>query len=80
VVLLRHVLAGNVELAERAAIITLDCGRRLRMTWNAQAEVSLERQEITDPLLRASWGGELTRLTLRVAATTGSVTTRWEAT
>jgi hypothetical protein len=78
--LLRHVLTGTVELTDGAAIVMLDESRRLRMTWTAEADVSHERQEITDPLLRASWGESLTRLTLRAAAATGSLTVRWEAT
>jgi hypothetical protein len=81
VVLLHHVLAGTVELAEGAAIIVLDGSRRLRMTWDAKAaNAHLERQNLTDPLLRASWGESLSRLTLRATATTGSLTVRWEAT
>jgi hypothetical protein len=51
------------------------------MTWDAKAaNAHLERQNLTDPLLRASWGESLSRLTLRATATTGSLTVRWEAT
>jgi hypothetical protein len=81
VVLFRHVLAGTVELSEGAAVIALDGSRRLRMTWDTKiADAFLERQKIIDPLLRASWGESLSRLTLRAAAAAGSLTVCWEAT
>jgi hypothetical protein len=62
---LRHVLAGEVRLAADHARVTLAPGRALVLSWDpAAATAELTRRELTDPLLRRSWGGALTRLTL----------------
>ncbi|MEU5024445.1 heparinase II/III domain-containing protein [Streptomyces milbemycinicus] len=67
-VLLRHVLAGDVELAEGQAQVTAD-GHSLLITWDPErATARLEHRDLDDPLLRESWGERLTRLTLTVAA------------
>ncbi|MFF7999077.1 heparinase II/III family protein [Streptomyces sp. NPDC007917] len=68
-VLLRHVLAGDVEdveLAEGRARVTAD-GHSLSISWDPnRATASLEHRRLDDPLLRESWGERLTRLTLTV--------------
>ncbi|KAK1182291.1 heparinase II/III family protein [Streptomyces sp. NBS 14/10] len=67
-VLLRHILAGAVELAEGQAQVTAD-GHSLLITWDPKrATARLEHRDLDDPLLRESWGERLTRLTLTVAA------------
>ncbi|MDX3231083.1 heparinase II/III domain-containing protein [Streptomyces sp. ME19-01-6] len=67
-VLLRHVLAGDVELGEGRAQVTAD-GHSLLITWDPErATPELEHRHLDDPLLRESWGEQLTRLTLTVAA------------
>lgn len=76
-VLLRHVLAGEVELGEGFAVVTAPETRPLRISWEA-ASAELEDQELDDPLLVASWGRHLTRLTLRVTPTSGVATVRME--
>ncbi|MET2718183.1 heparinase II/III family protein [Streptomyces harbinensis] len=66
-VLLRHVLAGEVTLSGGEAIVRAPDGPALRIGWEPRdARAVLEDRELTDPLLRASWGGRLTRLTLTV--------------
>ncbi|MGW4061547.1 heparinase [Amycolatopsis sp. NPDC004747] len=63
---LRHVLAGEVELGDGEAVVARD-GVRVRLTWDARhTTAELERRPLDDPLLRASWGEHLTRLTLLV--------------
>ncbi|MEU5609194.1 heparinase II/III family protein [Streptomyces sparsogenes] len=67
-VLLRHVLSGDVELAEGRARVTAE-GLALSITWNpARATAHLEHRPLDDPLLRASWGDRLARLTLTLTA------------
>lgn len=64
---LRHVLAGDVELGEGEAFVSLGGRRVLRLSWDPLATTAeLERRALDDPLLRASWGAYLTRLTLLV--------------
>jgi hypothetical protein len=76
-VLLRHVLAGEVELGAGFALVSAPGAGPLRITWeNADAE--LEHRELDDPLLVASWGPRLSRLTLRPAPTAGEATIRME--
>ncbi|MEV4053622.1 heparinase II/III family protein [Amycolatopsis sp. NPDC049688] len=63
---LRHLLAGAVELADGEASVSRN-GVRVRLCWDPRhTTAELERRELTDPLLRASWGGYLSRLTLLV--------------
>ncbi|MGW3966121.1 heparinase [Amycolatopsis sp. NPDC005003] len=63
---LRHVLAGEVELGDGEAVVARD-GVRVRLSWDARHTTpELERRPLDDPLLRASWGDHLTRLTLLV--------------
>lgn len=65
VVRLRHVLAGDVELAEDHAVVTAGTGRALRLSWDpALLTGQVEHRSIEDPTLRKSWGPRLTRLTL----------------
>ncbi|GAA2362127.1 heparinase II/III domain-containing protein [Streptomyces cuspidosporus] len=67
-VLLRHVLSGDVELAEGRARVTAE-GCALSITWNpARATAHLDHRPLDDPLLRASWGDRLARLTLTLTA------------
>ncbi|MER6800130.1 heparinase II/III family protein, partial [Amycolatopsis mediterranei] len=64
---LRHVLAGDVELGEGEAFASLGGRRVLRLSWDARhTTAELERRPLDDPLLRASWGEHLSRLTLLV--------------
>ncbi len=64
---LRHVLAGDVELGEGEAFVCLGGRRVLRLSWDPRATTAdLERRPLADPLLRASWGAHLSRLTLLV--------------
>ncbi|MEU4252497.1 heparinase II/III family protein [Amycolatopsis sp. NPDC026612] len=64
---LRHVLAGDVELGNGEAVVSLAGRRVLRLSWNARhTTAELERRPLDDPLLRASWGEHLSRLTLLV--------------
>ncbi|ASO22027.1 hypothetical protein FHR81_004965 [Actinoalloteichus hoggarensis] len=70
-VLLRHVLAGTVELASGRAIVTPASGRALLVSWDPTLLVAeVERRPLDDPLLRASWGAQLTRLTLGAVSST----------
>ncbi|GAA4213196.1 heparinase II/III family protein [Actinocatenispora rupis] len=67
-VLVRHVLAGRVQHGAGWATVTGTAGRRLRLSWDPAAAVaSVDHRELTDPLLRRSWGQRLARLTLAVA-------------
>ncbi|MFE0689774.1 heparinase II/III family protein [Streptomyces xiamenensis] len=78
-VLLRHILTGEVTLggAGEATVRTAG-GRALRIGWDPRdAEAALDHRELTDPLLRGSWGDRLTRLTLTVRGT-GTATVRFE--
>ncbi len=64
---LRHVLAGDVELGNGEAFVRLAGMRVLRLSWAARhTTAELERRPLDDPLLRASWGDHLSRLTLLV--------------
>ncbi len=64
---LRHVLAGDVELGAGEAFVSLEDRRVLRLSWDPRnTTAELERQPLADPLLRASWGTHLNRLTLLV--------------
>ncbi len=64
---LRHVLAGDVELGDGEAFVSLAGTRVLRLSWDARCTTAeLERRPLDDPLLRASWGDHLSRLTLLV--------------
>jgi hypothetical protein len=76
-VLLRQVLAGEVELGAGFAVVTAPGARPLRISWE-DAAAELEHRELDDPLLVASWGRQLSRLTLKVAPTAGEVTIRLE--
>jgi heparinase II/III-like protein len=76
-VLLRHVLAGEVELGEGFAVVTAPETRPLRISWE-DATAELEDRELDDPLLVTSWSRRLTRLTLRVTPTSGAATVRME--
>ncbi|MFI0901355.1 heparinase [Streptomyces sp. NPDC020983] len=79
-VLLRHVLAGRVASGPGWATVTAAGGAGLRMEWDASAaEADVEVRELDDALLRQSWGGRLTRLTLTAAepADSGRITVRW---
>lgn len=67
-VLLRHILAGDVELAGGRAQVTAD-GHSLLISWDPnRATARLDHRDLDDPLLRESWGERLTRLTLTIAA------------
>ncbi|MDT0346340.1 heparinase II/III domain-containing protein [Streptomyces litchfieldiae] len=75
---LRHVLAGDVRLGPDHALVTAAPGRVLRIGWDpAAVTAELTRRELTDPLLRRSWGDALTRLTL-TAVTGAPVRVRME--
>ncbi|GHG43125.1 MULTISPECIES: heparinase II/III family protein [Amycolatopsis] len=64
---LRHVLAGDVELGEGEAFVSRGGRRGLRLSWDSRATTAeFERRPLDDPLLRASWGPHLGRLTLLV--------------
>ncbi|WP_410616942.1 heparinase [Amycolatopsis sp. lyj-109] len=64
---LRHVLAGDVELGDGEAFVSLAGRRVLRLSWDSRwTTAELERRPLDDPLLRASWGRHLSRLTLLV--------------
>ncbi|MFE6667237.1 heparinase [Streptomyces sp. NPDC057697] len=79
-VALHHVLAGEVEHGEGWATVTSPGGNGLVMRWDPRAAVaSVVRRELDDPVLRASWGDRLTRLTLTVRspAAQGRLTVRW---
>jgi hypothetical protein len=76
-VLLRHVLAGDVELGAGFALVRAPGVRPLRITW-LDADPELEHRALDDPLLVASWGPSLTRLTLRPATTAGEAQIRLE--
>ncbi|HKS44442.1 MAG TPA: heparinase II/III family protein [Amycolatopsis sp.] len=79
-VLLRHILAGDVELAEGSATITAG-GSSLRIGWDPRrATPEIEHRRLDDPLLRAAWGDRLSRLTLTVTDPTagGHFTVRME--
>ncbi|MCX4850288.1 heparinase II/III family protein [Streptomyces sp. NBC_00893] len=79
-VALHHVLAGLVELGDGRATVTAPDGGGLVMCWNPRdAAASVVRKELDDPLLAASWGNHLTRITLtvRCPGTQGRVTVRW---
>jgi len=76
-VLLRHVLAGEVELGAGFALVTAPDARPLLITWE-DADAELEHRELDDPLLVASWGPRLSRLTLRLAPTAGEATIHLE--
>ncbi|WP_410573909.1 heparinase [Amycolatopsis sp. cmx-4-61] len=66
---LRHVFAGEVELRAGEAFVSRAGRRVLRLSWDARsATAELERRPLDDPLLRASWGTHLSRLTLVVSA------------
>jgi hypothetical protein len=74
-VLLRHVLAGEAELGRGFALVTAPDARPLLITWE-DADAELEHRELDDPLLVASWGPRLSRLTLRVPPSAGEATIR----
>ncbi len=76
-VLLRHVLAGDVELGAGFALVSAPGARPLRITWQ-DADAELEHRALDDPLLVASWGSTLTRLTLHPAPTAGEAQIRLE--
>lgn len=64
---LRHVLAGDVELGDGEAFVSLDGKRVLWLNWDVRSTTpELERRPLADPLLRAAWGDCLSRLTLLV--------------
>lgn len=64
---LRHVLAGDVELREGEAVVSPSGRPVLRLSWDPRhTTAELERRPLDDPLLRASWGAHLSRLTLLV--------------
>jgi hypothetical protein len=65
-VLMRHILAGRVELGESWALV--HSAGTLRISWR-DATPELDHRVVDDPLLRRSWGESLTRLTLRVPDT-----------
>lgn len=73
-VLLRHLLAGRVELGESWALV--HSVGTLRISWRG-ATAELDHRMVDDPLLRGSWGESLTRLTLRVPDT-GAFSVRFE--
>lgn len=63
---LHHIVAGDVVLGEGSARVDAGGGRILRFTWDPrQLTAGVEERALDDPLLRHSWGGRLTRLTLR---------------
>ncbi|WP_234343869.1 heparinase II/III domain-containing protein [Streptomyces sp. NRRL F-5123] len=79
-VLLRHVLAGRVEAGPGWATVAVPGGAGLRAEWDPRAaEAVVEVRALDDALLRQSWGGRLTRLTLAVAepADSGRIALRW---
>jgi hypothetical protein len=79
-VLLRHVLAGDVASGPGWATVTAPGGAGLRVEWDAAAATAVvEVRALDDALLRQSWGGRLTRLTLTVAepADSGRIAVRW---
>lgn len=76
-VLLRHILSGEVELGADHAVVTAPGTRSLRISWE-DAEAELEHHELDDPLLVASWGRQLSRLTLNIAPTAGEATIHLE--
>ncbi|MCX5157869.1 heparinase II/III-family protein [Streptomyces sp. NBC_00264] len=79
-VALHHVLAGLVELGQGRATVTAPDGSGLVMCWNPRdAAASVVRKELDDPLLTASWGVHLTRITLTVRSpgAQGRLTVRW---
>ncbi len=64
---LRHVLAGDAELGDGEAFVSLGGRRVLRLSWDPRhTTADLERRPLDDPLLRAAWGDHLDRLTLLV--------------
>src|SRR5699024_8153974 len=86
-VLLRHVIAGDPLEPARGPLRgrTLS-GTGAELRWEAELGTgALERREIADPLLAASWGGAVHRLSLegaergRAALTVTAVGTAWAA-
>ncbi|MFI0717560.1 heparinase [Streptomyces sp. NPDC021224] len=80
-VLLRHVLAGHVTSGPGWAAVTVPGGAGLRAEWDPRtARAVVEVRELDDALLRESWGGRLTRLTLEAVepADSGRVAVRWK--
>ncbi|WP_240796566.1 heparinase II/III family protein [Streptomyces sp. RFCAC02] len=76
---LRHILAGEVGLAAAHATVRPPDGRALRITWDpAAATAALDHRELDDPLLRASWGERLTRLTLTARPAVTALDVRME--
>jgi hypothetical protein len=67
-----------VELGAGFALVSTPGARPLRITWQ-DADAELEHRALDDPLLVASWGSSLTRLTLRPATTAGEAQIRLEA-
>ncbi|MEV6916578.1 heparinase [Amycolatopsis sp. NPDC051106] len=75
--LLRYVLAGDVEVGAGYAVVSHGESPVLRLTWDPLvATPEFAYRALDDPLLRASWGERLGRLTLVVRA--GPVRVRLE--
>jgi hypothetical protein len=68
---IRMLLAGTVRVAPGSATIDpLGGGRRIRLTWPADAEHRIETRRLDDPMLGDVWGDALTRLEIDVASRT----------
>ena len=68
------IAAGSVEVQGAAALVTAD-GHSIRVTTAEGIAPTAEVWELDDPELVDAWGSHLTRLTYRLEASAGSLTT-----
>ncbi|MGN6204177.1 heparinase II/III domain-containing protein [Humibacter sp.] len=68
------IAAGSVEVRGAEVVVTAD-GRSIRVTTAEGVEPTAEVWELDDPELIDAWGAKLTRLTYRLEASAGSLTT-----